>query len=49
MMTVKTLKNIIQPKIIPTDKNENRDPKILVKAKEITTPIINNVVVKIIL
>ena len=32
MMTVKTLKNIIHPKIIPTDKKENRGPKIVVKA-----------------
>ena len=48
IITKKTLKNIIQPKITPTDKNANRDPKILVKQNEITAPIMSNTAGKII-
>ena len=48
IITKKTLKNIIQPKIKPTDKNANRGPKIFVKQNEITAPIMNNVIEKII-
>jgi len=39
IITKNTLKNIIQPKITPTDKNANLDPKIFVKPNEITVPI----------
>ena len=42
IITKNTLKNIIQPKITPTDKNANLDPKIFVKQNEITVPIISN-------
>ena len=49
IITKNTLKNIIQPKIMPTDKNANRGPKIFVKQKEITTPITNKTNEKIIL
>jgi len=42
MMTKNTLKNIIQPKITPTDKNANHDPKIFVKQNEITAPIMSS-------
>ena len=38
IITKKTLKNIIQPKITPTDKNANLEPKIFVKPKEIIPP-----------
>ena len=48
IITKNTLKNIIQPKIIPTDKNANLDPKIFVKQNEITAPIISSVNGKII-
>jgi len=48
MITKNTLKNIIQPKIIPTDKNANLDPKTFVKQNEITAPIMNSVIEKII-
>ena len=44
-----TLKNIIQPKIMPTDKNANLGPKIFVKQNEITTPIMSSTTGKIIL
>ena len=48
MITKNTLKNIILPKIMPTDKNANLDPKTFVKQNEITTPIMNSVIEKII-
>ena len=48
IITKNTLKNIIQPKITPTDKNANLDPKIFVKQNEITAPIISNTTGKII-
>ena len=48
IITKNTLKNIMQPKITPTDKNANRDPKIFVKLNEITVPIISSTVGKII-
>ena len=49
IITKNTLKNIIQPKITPTDKNANRGPKISVKQNEITAPIMNITTEKIIL
>ena len=49
IITKNTLKNIMQPKITPTDKNANRDPKIFVKLNEITVPIISSATEKIIL
>ena len=49
IITKKTLKNIIQPKITPTDKNANRGPKIFVKPNEITAPIMSKTTGKIIL
>ena len=48
IITKNTLKNIIQPKITPTDKNANLAPKIFVKQNEITAPIMNNTTGKII-
>jgi len=48
IITKNTLKNIIQPKITPTDKNANLDPKIFVKQNEITAPIISSTTIKII-
>ena len=48
IITKNTLKNIIQPKITPTDKNANLDPKIFVKQNEITTPIMSSTIGKII-
>ena len=48
IITKNTLKNIIQPKITPTDKNANFGPKIFVKQNEITAPIMNNAIGKII-
>ena len=48
MITKNTLKNIIQPKITPTDKNANLGPKTLVKQNEIIAPIISNATGKII-
>ena len=48
IITKNTLKNIIQPKITPTDKNANRGPKIFVKQNEITAPIISSTIGKII-
>ena len=48
IITKNTLKNIIQPKITPTDKNANLDPKIFVKENEITAQIISNTTGKII-
>ena len=42
IITKNTLKNIIQPKITPTDKNANLDPKIFVKLNEITVPIMSS-------
>jgi len=48
MITKNTLKNIIQPKIMPTDKNANIDPKNIDKQNEKTAPIKNNVIEKII-
>ena len=49
IITKNTLKNIIQPKITPTDKNANRAPKIFVKLNEITAPIMSKTTGKIIL
>ena len=49
IITKNTLKNIIQPKITPTDKNANLDPKIFVKLNEITVPIMSSTTGKIIL
>ena len=49
IITKNTLKNIIQPKITPTDKNENLDPKIFAKQNEITAQIISNTTGRIIL
>ena len=46
IITKNTLKNIIQPKITPTDKNANLDPKIFVKQNEITAPIMSSTTVK---
>jgi len=48
IITKNTLKNIIQPKITPTDKNANLDPKIFVKPNEITVPIMSSTTGKII-
>ena len=48
IITKKTLKNIIQPKITPTDKNANLDPKNFVRQNEIAVPIINSITGKII-
>ena len=48
IITKNTLKNIIQPKITPTDKNANLDPKIFVKQNEITAPIMSSTTIKII-
>ena len=48
IITKNTLKNIIQPKITPTDKNANLDPKTFVKLNEITTPIMSRTNGKII-
>jgi len=48
IITKNTLKNIIQPKIAPTDKNAKLDPKIFVKQNEITAPTISNTTGKII-
>ena len=42
IITKNTLKNIIQPKMTPTDKNANLGPKIFVKQNKITTPIMSN-------
>ena len=49
IITKNTLKNIMHPKIRPTDKKVNLDPKIFVKQNEITAPIISNTTEKIIL
>ena len=49
IITKNTLKNIIQPKITPTDKNANRASKIFVKPNEITAPIMSKTIGKIIL
>ena len=49
IITKKTLKNIIQPRITPADKNANLGPKIFVKQNEITIPITSNTTGKIIL
>ena len=49
IITKNTLKNIIQPKIMPTDKNANLGPKIFVIPKEIRAPMINKTIGKIIL
>ena len=49
IITKNTLKNIIQPKITPTDKNANLDPKNFVKQNEITVPIMSSTTGKIIL
>jgi len=48
IITKNTLKNIMQPKITPTAKNANRDPKIFVKLNEITVPIKSSATEKII-
>jgi len=48
IITKNTLKNIMQPKMTPTDKNANLGPKIFVKQNEITTPIMSNTNGKII-
>jgi len=47
IITKNTLKNIIQPRITPTDKNANFAPKIFVKQKEITAPIMSRTTEKI--
>ena len=49
IITKNTLKNIMHPKITPTDKKANLDPKIFVKQNEITAPIMSNTTGKIIL
>ena len=49
IITKNTVKNIMQPKITPTDKNANCDPKIFVKLNEITVPIMSSNTGKIIL
>ena len=49
IITKNTLKNIIHPKITPTDKNANRAPKIFVKPNEITAPIMSKTTEKNIL
>ena len=48
-ITKNTLKNIIQPKITPTDKKANLEPKIFVKPNEIIPPIMRSIIEKIIL
>ena len=48
IITKYTLKNIIHPKITPTDKNAKRGPKIFVKQNEITAPTISKTTGKII-
>jgi len=48
IITKKTLKNIIQPKITPTDKKAKRDPKIFVKPNDMTIPVIKRTTGKII-
>ena len=48
IITKNTLKNIIQPKIMPTDKNANLGPKTFVKLNEITAPVMSNTIRKII-
>ena len=48
IITKNTLKNIIQPKMTPTDKNANLGPKTLVKQNEIIAPIISSTIGKII-
>ena len=49
IITKNTLKNIIQPKITPTDKNANCDPKTFVRQKETVVPIMSSAAGKIIL
>ena len=49
IITKNTLKNIIQPKITPTDKKANRAPKIFVKPNDITAPIMSKTTGKMIL
>ena len=49
IITKNTLKNIIPPKITPTDKKANLAPKIFVKQNEITAPTMSNTIGKIIL
>ena len=49
IITKNTLKNIIQPRMTPTDKNANFGPKIFVKPNEITAPIMSSIIGKIIL
>ena len=49
IITKKTLKNIMLPRITPTDKNANCGPKIFVKQNEIKAPIMSNTTGKIIL
>ena len=49
IITKNTLKNIMHPKITPTDKKANLGPKIFVKQNEITAPIMSNITEKIIL
>ena len=49
IITKNTLKNIMHPKITPTDKNANLGPKIFVKQNEITAPIMSITTGKIIL
>jgi len=48
IITKNTLKNIIQPKNTPTDKNANLDPKNFVNQNEITAPIMSSTTGKII-
>ena len=49
IITKKTLKNIIQPRITPTDKKANFGPKVFAKQNEIAVPTTSNTAVKIIL
>ena len=49
IMTKNTLKNIMQPKIMPIDKNANLGPKTFVNPKEIRPPMISKTIGKIIL
>ena len=49
IITKKTLKNIMQPKITPTERNAKCAPKTFVKENEIRAPIISNDTGKIIL
>ena len=49
MITKNTLKNIIEPKITPTDKNANFGPKTFVRQKEAAAPTISSTSGKIIL